>query len=659
MASLLIVFVAFGFISQIYCSSQYDNHTLIRLHPTSLEHQKSVTQFNDPLGEIEIMKESRGVNDTLDILVPPTRMNFVHEYANSNGLLLEEKQKNYGREWVAPAMALYLVHRLTTDPAALQKGGELDGVDWYILPLVNPDGYEYSRSSTSNRMWRKTRSKHSASRCYGVDGNRNYGYKWAVSGVSNDPCHKETYAGPKPFSEPETRMVRNIMMDNAKRMKLYVSLHSYGQYLVYPWGFTGDYLPKQWKKLDNMAKAVSDAVERAGGQPFKVLSAGKWYPAAGGSDDFAFGAAGVPYSYTMELTEGYEFTYPENLLKTILPQFYEGFKEFAGRIRAEFVINKTNDAAICGCKSLRFCYEEMLHTLLDRDEASCIEDAAIGASTVVLSKERPTTDNPEEQETKPTIIIEAGQQGGTESVGLALYVIEQLVACEENDQMLQNVNWVILPCTNPDGQEYSRYSQIPWKKNLRPSDDQLSYGVDITRNFDIKWGSCTKIESGFSPIYPGVAPESENETIFIKNIIQKHKKWAKMYVSLKRDGHSIHYPYGYKRDPFHPSSLLRRVAGDITMRVNQRTGGVHLFINSSLFVYEGKPHCGHSVDYAFENGIPLSYEMRVFLGSDNKILSKFQPLPRGYDNSLRNGYLSGIREMYNVLTNEKKYGKIT
>ncbi|CAH0695834.1 unnamed protein product [Spodoptera exigua] len=418
MASLLIVFVAFGFISQIYCSSQYDNHTLIRLHPTSLEHQKSVTQFNDPLGEIEIMKESRGVNDTLDILVPPTRMNFVHEYANSNGLLLEEKQKNYGRildvpdrhprrrilnvfdifsfnshanmqeylestarryprlvrlqelgksfqgrkmrlvkisakpdannpiifidagihgrEWVAPAMALYLVHRLTTDPAALQKGGELDGVDWYILPLVNPDGYEYSRSSTSNRMWRKTRSKHSASRCYGVDGNRNYGYKWAVSGVSNDPCHKETYAGPKPFSEPETRMVRNIMMDNAKRMKLYVSLHSYGQYLVYPWGFTGDYLPKQWKKLDNMAKAVSDAVERAGGQPFKVLSAGKWYPAAGGSDDFAFGAAGVPYSYTMELTEGYEFTYPENLLKTILPQFYEGFKEFAGRIRAEF-----------------------------------------------------------------------------------------------------------------------------------------------------------------------------------------------------------------------------------------------------------------------------------------------------------------------------------
>lgn len=113
-------------------------------------------------------------------------------------------------------------------------------------------------------------------------------------------------------------------------------MHAYGQYLVYPWGYTGDFLPKQWRKLDDMARAVSSAVKRAGGEPFKVMSAGKWYPAAGGSDDFAFGAAGIPYSYTMELTDGYEFTFPENLLQKVLPQFYEGFKEFGSRIRKEF-----------------------------------------------------------------------------------------------------------------------------------------------------------------------------------------------------------------------------------------------------------------------------------------------------------------------------------
>lgn len=169
-----------------------------------------------------------------------------------------------------------------------------------------------------------------------MDGNRNYGFKWAVSGVSKNPCDKETYAGPRPFSEPETVMVRNVMMENALRMKLYVSVHAYGQYLVYPWGFTGDYLPKQWKKLDSLAQAVSNAVTRAGGMPFKVMSAGKWYAAAGGSDDFAFGAVGVPYSYTMELTNGFEFIYPKEKLRVVLPQFYNGFIEFGAQIKKEF-----------------------------------------------------------------------------------------------------------------------------------------------------------------------------------------------------------------------------------------------------------------------------------------------------------------------------------
>lgn len=30
-------------------------------------------------------------------------------------------------------------------------------VDWYIMPVSNPDGYEFSL--TYDRMWKKTRSK--------------------------------------------------------------------------------------------------------------------------------------------------------------------------------------------------------------------------------------------------------------------------------------------------------------------------------------------------------------------------------------------------------------------------------------------------------------------------------------------------------------------
>lgn len=54
------------------------------------------------------------------------------------------------------------------------------------------------------------------------------------------------------------------------------------------------------------------------------------------------------------------------------------------------------------------------------------------------------------------MIIEAGQEGGNEPVMLALYVIQQLVACQELNDMIEKVRWVILPCANPDGLEFCR-----------------------------------------------------------------------------------------------------------------------------------------------------------------------------------------------------------
>lgn len=53
----------------------------------------------------------------------------------------------HAREWAAPAMAMYLIRRLGRSPRARKR--ELNGVDWYILPLVNPDGYEFSRTGKS------------------------------------------------------------------------------------------------------------------------------------------------------------------------------------------------------------------------------------------------------------------------------------------------------------------------------------------------------------------------------------------------------------------------------------------------------------------------------------------------------------------------------
>ena len=78
--------------------------------------------------------------------------------------------------------------------------------------------FRYEYSFKSNRMWRKNRSRVGGLSslliplCDGVDLNRNFGYHWGdvsplhVQGGTQMNC-AETYSGPVPYSEPETRAI--------------------------------------------------------------------------------------------------------------------------------------------------------------------------------------------------------------------------------------------------------------------------------------------------------------------------------------------------------------------------------------------------------------------------------------------------------------------
>ena len=66
----------------------------------------------------------------------------------------------HAREWIATAAGFYVVDRLIkafSSPVNRLLNADVRDVDWFIMPLLNPDGYEYSR--TTDRMWRKNRSK--------------------------------------------------------------------------------------------------------------------------------------------------------------------------------------------------------------------------------------------------------------------------------------------------------------------------------------------------------------------------------------------------------------------------------------------------------------------------------------------------------------------
>lgn len=110
----------------------------------------------------------------------------------------------HAREWISTASAVYLIYTLL-QPTSLPF---LERFTWYIVPTVNPDGYEFSH--TSDRMWRKSRAKMNDSDCFGVDLNRNWPNHWGVGG-SRDPC-SEVFQGPYPFSEPESQALMKAIL---------------------------------------------------------------------------------------------------------------------------------------------------------------------------------------------------------------------------------------------------------------------------------------------------------------------------------------------------------------------------------------------------------------------------------------------------------------
>ncbi|WP_321315546.1 M14 family zinc carboxypeptidase [Halarcobacter sp.] len=127
----------------------------------------------------------------------------------------------HAREWIGHELAIeftkYILENIQHDPT-LQKYLKKSTI--YMVPCVNPDGYEYSRTHFS--FWRKNR-RVNADGSYGVDLNRNFpiGYVKSTSTTSN------VYGGPEPFSEPETKALRDFV-ETHENITIALDYHSQG-----------------------------------------------------------------------------------------------------------------------------------------------------------------------------------------------------------------------------------------------------------------------------------------------------------------------------------------------------------------------------------------------------------------------------------------------
>jgi len=204
----------------------------------------------------------------------------------------------HGREHLTVEMALEIILLFTNnygrDPAITNLVNQRE---IWVLPDVNPDGAEYDVATGAYAYWRKNR-RPNLDGSYGVDLNRNYGYRWGCCGGSSAFPGDDTYRGTAPFSEPETQVVRDFVTAHPN-INAAITFHTFSELILYPYGYTDlanppDMDPADYRAFETLANAMAQTNGYTAGQ------ANTLYTTSGDAVDWLYGEHGI-FAFTFEM----------------------------------------------------------------------------------------------------------------------------------------------------------------------------------------------------------------------------------------------------------------------------------------------------------------------------------------------------------------------
>lgn len=168
----------------------------------------------------------------------------------------------------------------------------LNKVNFWFVPVVNPDGYDLVvKGEVPFPWWRKNLRDNNQNQQFnpefdGVDLNRNFDYQWILGG-SAEPGDWQ-YRGPLPFSEPEVQAIRDLV--TSQRFIAGLTLHSHGENVLYPMARSN--------LVAELAQKIALAFEKEGGGNYEIMPLNRF---SGQSSNWLFFQQHV-LEYVLELS---------------------------------------------------------------------------------------------------------------------------------------------------------------------------------------------------------------------------------------------------------------------------------------------------------------------------------------------------------------------
>ena len=194
------------------------------------------------------------------------------------------------------------------DPSEDRVREVINNTQIFCIPMVNPDGVEAdTRKNRAPNYGPYGQSDEITS--YGVDLNRNYGFRWFLPYIFKENYYFEwltddssgIYRGERPFSEEESTAVKNFV--ESQEISISLSYHDFGEWMIFPWMHSSRWVPNErlFRSIgENMSRINKYELKIYGQYGTREYLIPRYFGTIGSSENWLYGRRRI-IAYTVEL----------------------------------------------------------------------------------------------------------------------------------------------------------------------------------------------------------------------------------------------------------------------------------------------------------------------------------------------------------------------